>query len=117
MKKTRLFPIIVTILFLTLFYSFVWAQETKERQLYLIERPPVALMILDLIIVRPISASVAIDSTGFCVGTMPLAFVSGVGEQSARVLVEAPWRFIGMRPLGDFGHYKDGKPITVVERP
>lgn len=71
-------------------------------------------MILDLLIVRPISASVAIASTGFCVGTMPLAFVSGVGEQSSRVLVEAPWRFTAMRPLGDFGHYKDTKPITVI---
>jgi hypothetical protein len=38
----------------------------------------------------------------------------GVPEASARVLVEAPWRFTGARPLGDFNNYKDGGPITTV---
>jgi hypothetical protein len=46
---------------------------------------------------------------------MPLAYVTGIGEQSARVLIEAPWRFTGGRYLGDFHHYKDGKPITIVQ--
>jgi hypothetical protein len=27
---------------------------------------------------------------------------------------EAPWRYTGMRYLGDFKHYKDGNPIAVI---
>jgi hypothetical protein len=43
-----------------------------------------------------------------------MAFVIGIGEQSARVLIEGPWRFTAARYWGDFKRYKDGKPITVV---
>jgi hypothetical protein len=45
---------------------------------------------------------------------MPLAFVCGVGEHSARILVVAPWRFTAARKFGEFNRYVDGKPITVV---
>jgi hypothetical protein len=108
MNSKRLISIFVFFVILTLFPSSVFAQELRET-------PPVGMKILDLIVVRPISASVACVSTAFCAGTMPLAYVIGVGEQSARVLIEAPWRFTGGRYLGDFYHYKDGKPITVVQ--
>ncbi len=80
------------------------------------ENPPVIVKILDLLIVRPVSAGVATITTAFTIVTCPVAAMFGVGEAEARVLVEAPWRFTGMRPLGDFsGRYKDNRPITVVE--
>ena len=108
MNLKRLISIFVFFVILTLFPSSVLAQELREN-------PPVGLKILDIIVVRPISASVACVSTAFCAGTMPLAYVIGVGEQSARVLIEAPWRYTGGRYLGDFYHYKDGKPITIIQ--
>ena len=117
MKKTRLCAIIIGILFLILFYSFVWAQENREREFYLRERAPVALMVLDVAIVRPLSACAATGLTVFYVGISPLAYSIGVGEQSARIFVEAPWRFTAMRPLGDFDNYRDGKSITYIELP
>ena len=108
MNSKRLVSILAVLAILTLFSSSVLAQEVREN-------PPVGIKILDIIIVRPLSASVACASTAFCVGTMPLAFITGVGEQSARILIEAPWRFTAGRYLGDFSHYKDGKPITIVQ--
>ncbi len=79
------------------------------------EEPAVIVKILDLLIVRPVSAAVATVSTGVCAVAAPFTYIAGVPEASVRVLVEAPWRFTGGRPLGDFsGNYKDGKPITVV---
>jgi hypothetical protein len=113
MGRTRLFVIIVTILSLTLFYSFVWASEEAALR----HRPPVGIIILDLIVVRPVSVAVSLFTTGICIGTMPLAAPIGIGEQSVRVLIEAPWRFTGMRYLGEFNNYIDSKPITVVEHP
>ncbi len=78
------------------------------------QKPPVGLAILDALVVRPISAGVSAASTGFCIATMPLAYVIGLGEPSVRVFVEAPWRFTAGSPLGDFENYKDGRPITVI---
>ena len=108
MNTKRLISILAFLAILTLFCSSAFAQEFREN-------PPVGMKILDLLVVRPISASVACATTAFCVGTMPLAYVTGIGEQSARVLIEAPWRFTGGRYLGDFQHYKDNQPITVVQ--
>ncbi len=99
--------LIITVLLLTLFSSSALAGETREE-------PSVVIKILDLVIIRPISVGVATASTALCIGISPLAYLIGVGEPTARVLVEAPWRFTGMRYLGDFEHYKDGRPITVV---
>ena len=108
MDSKKLISILVFFAILTLFCSSALAQEPRQT-------PPVGLKILDLIVVRPISASVACASTAFCVGTMPLAYLIGIGEQSARFLIEAPWRYTGGRYLGDFQHYKDGNPITIIE--
>jgi hypothetical protein len=77
-------------------------------------KPPVALKVVDVVIVRPISAAVAAATTVVCIGTMPIAFVAGVSEHSARILIEAPWRFTGARRLGEFDRYRDGNPITVI---
>jgi hypothetical protein len=108
MNSKRLVSISVFFAILALFCSSALAQEIRGN-------PPVGMKIMDLIVVRPISAAVACASTVFCVGTMPLAYVIGVGEPSARVLIEAPWRYTGGRYLGDFHHYKDNKPITVIQ--
>lgn len=108
MNSKRLVSILAVVAILTLFSSSVLAQEIREN-------PPVGLKVLDILVIRPISATVASASTVFCVGTMPLAFITGIGEPSARILIEAPWRFTAGRYLGDFSHYKDGKPITVVQ--
>lgn len=108
MNSKRLISVLAFLAILALFCSSATAQELREN-------PPVGMKIFDLIVVRPISAVVACASTAFCAGTMPLTYVIGVSEQSARVLIEAPWRFTGGRYLGDFYHYKDGKPITIVQ--
>ena len=76
--------------------------------------PPVAVKVVDIVIVRPVSAAVATGLTAVSLGTMPLAFVCGVGEHSARILVVAPWRFTAARKFGEFNRYVDGRPITVV---
>ncbi len=102
------FILILTVLTLTLFSSLALAGESREE-------PSVGIKILDLLIIRPISVGVATASTALCIGISPLTYLIGVGEPTARVLVEAPWRFTGMRYLGDFEHYKDGNPITVVK--
>ncbi len=108
MNSKRFLSILAILAILTLFSSPVLAHEPREN-------PPVGLKILDIIVIRPVSTFVACATTVFCVGTMPLAFVTGIGEPSARILIEAPWRFTAGRYLGDFSHYKDGKPITVVQ--
>jgi hypothetical protein len=108
MNSKRLFSILAVLPILTLFSSSVLGQEIREN-------PPVGFKVLDILVVRPLSASVACATTVFCVGTMPLAYITGIGEPSARVLIEAPWRFTAGRYLGDFSHYKDGKPITVIQ--
>ena len=76
--------------------------------------PGIGIKIVDLLIVRPVCIGVACVSTGACALFSPVTLIEGVGEASFDVLVEAPWRFAGDRPLGDFCHYNDGKPITVV---
>ena len=108
MNLKRLLSVLAFLAVLTLFCSSAIAQELREN-------PTAGMKVLDLLVVRPISVVVSCAATAFCVGTMPLAYVIGVGEQSARVLVEAPWRFTAARYLGDFHHYKDGKPITIVQ--
>jgi len=106
MKRTLTVFLAISLVFSAL--SFAVAEEKKQ------EGPSVVLKVVDLILVRPFSAGVATVSTAFFIATSPLTFVIGVGEPAARVLVEAPWRFTGMRYLGDFENYKDRQPITVV---
>ena len=102
---------IALIIFTVAFISeSVLAQEIENR-----ESPSVGLKIIDLFIVRPPCVPIAIISTAIHIGFSPLTYLTGIGEQSARVLVEAPWRFIGERRWGYSNQYKDGKPITVIE--
>ncbi len=108
MNSKRLVSILAVVAILTLFSSSVFAQEVRQN-------PSVGIKVLDILVVRPVSACVAATTTAFCVGTMPVAYIIGIGEPSARILIEAPWRFTAARYLGDFHNYKDGKPITVVQ--
>jgi len=108
MNSKRVVSILAVVAILTLFSSSVFAQEARQS-------PPVGIKVLDILVVRPVSACVAGAMTVACVGTMPIAFTIGVGEPYARIMIEAPWRFTAGRYLGDFHNYKDGKPITVVQ--
>lgn len=108
MEKKRLMIVLTIGLFLIFVPFMANAEQMKTRA-------PVGLMILDLIIVRPVSAAVATASTVFCAAISPGTYLTGVGEPSARILVEAPWRFTAARPLGDFsGATVDGKPLTNI---
>jgi hypothetical protein len=78
------------------------------------EQPTVGMKVLDLLLVRPLSIVGSALSTAFYLATVPITFPSGVSEPAARIFVEAPWRYTGMRYLGDFKHYKDGNPITII---
>ena len=107
--KMRNFIATILLIGLMILPSSLLAQAAPPGQ-----EPSVGAKVLDLLIVRPISLGVSGITTGFFLVTLPITFPIGVSEASARIFVEAPWRFTGARPLGDFEHYKDGKPITVV---
>ncbi len=105
--KREMFVVLLVAILLTVPISQACGDEAEKEA-------PVALKVVDIVIVRPFSAALATGLTAFSVGTMPLAFVCGVGEHSARILVVAPWRFTAARKFGEFNSYKDGKPITVL---
>ncbi len=90
------------------FSSFVFAEDMER------EEPTAGMKALDLFVVRPLSIVGSTASTAFYIVTVPITFPSGLSERAARILVEAPWRYTGMRYLGDFKHYKDGNPITTI---
>lgn len=92
------------------------AQETEVMPVPDESVPSTGMVLLDLLLVRPACVVGALMSTAVCIATMPGAYLTGVGEQSARILVQAPWRFTTGRPLGEFTTYRDNKPITHVER-
>jgi len=103
--KILVMALCVAILFSS---SFAFA-DGMER-----EQPTTGMKALDLLVVRPFSIVGSSLSTIFYIVTVPITFPSGVSEPAARIFVEAPWRYTGMRYLGDFKHYKDGNPITVI---
>ncbi len=78
--------------------------------------PPSSGAVVGDLFMRPFTAAGSIVTTSFGMATMPLAFIMGVGEQWARITIEAPWRFTVARPLGEFNSYYDGNPITVLHR-
>lgn len=114
MKKNTVILGLILTLCLTVIPLVSAAQPTQSPAVEQRYEPNAGLVILDLLLVRPLSAGVATVSTAFCIATSPLTFVIGIPQDSARVLVEAPWRFTAGRPLGDFAHYRDGRPITVL---
>jgi len=90
------------------FYSFVFADDMEREQ------PTVGMKVLDLLVVRPLSIIVSTVSTAFYIVTVPITFPAGISEPAARICVETPWRYTGMRYWGDFKHYKDGNPIAII---
>lgn len=81
------------------------------------DEPSTGAKVVDVALVRPLSAAGSVVSTAVYVVLSPIFFVCGVGEPVARVMVEAPWRFTSSRHLGEYNHYVDEKPITVVHHP
>ena len=100
--------LVMALSILILFSSGAFA-DGMER-----EQPTAGMKVLDLLVVRPLSIVGSTLTTAFYLVTVPITFPSGVSEPAARILVEAPWRYTGMRYLGDFKHYKDGNPITII---
>lgn len=101
--------------------SFAFAQESAPQappatQVQTESGPTTGAMVADALLIRPLSAILSTASTGVCLATMPIAFVTGMGEQWARIMIEAPWRFTVARPLGEYENQRDGKPVTVVYR-
>ena len=63
----------------------------------------------DAVLVRPLALVGAIATTAVFVGTLPLSFPMGIGDECANVLMEGPWRFASGRVLGDLRRYNDGR--------
>lgn len=105
----QIVKILVIILCISISFSSSVVANDMER-----EQPTAGMKVLDLLLVRPLGIFVSTASTAFYVVTVPVTFPSGISEPAARILVEAPWRYTGMRYLGDFRNYKDGNPITVI---
>jgi hypothetical protein len=101
--------ILVIALCISIPFSSVFADDMER------EEPTAGMKALDLFVVRPLSIVGSTVSTAFYIVTVPITFPSGLSEPAARILVEAPWRYTGMRYLGDFNHYKDGNPITTIQ--
>lgn len=76
------------------------------------EGPSVGAQIADVALVRPVCLVGSTISTAAYLVISPITFLMGLGEPTARVMVEAPWRFTASRKVGEFNHYKDDKPIT-----
>ena len=103
---------IVLILCIVLASSMAFAQDPVFPS----TEPTTEAKVADCVIVRPLCAAGSIVSTAVYIALSPVLYICGIGEPAARVMVEAPWRYTSMRPLGDFsGRYKDGKPITIIE--
>ena len=63
----------------------------------------------DAVLVRPLALVGAVATSAVFVGTLPLSFPMGIGDECAHVLMEGPWRFASGRVLGSLRHYNDGR--------
>lgn len=102
--------IFVICLFVLLTTSVVFAEVPTEAN------QPSAGAVVGDVLMRPFAVVGSAITTSFCIVTMPLPFMMDVGEQWARIAIEAPWRFTVARPLGEFNRYYDGNPVTVLRR-
>ncbi|OPY05404.1 MAG: hypothetical protein A4E66_02446 [Syntrophus sp. PtaB.Bin001] len=89
------------------------AQESKQPS-ETWEEPSLGIKIVDILLVRPLCAVGSTISTVTFIAVSPLVSIIGVGEEAARYMVEAPWRFTSFRYVGQFNHYKDEQPIMGV---
>jgi len=91
------------------------APQTQES---LLEEPPglpsAGLKMVDILLVRPLCLIGSTASTAVYIALSPLVHLMGIGEETARVMVEAPWRFTSCRYIGEFNHYKDEEHIMGV---
>jgi hypothetical protein len=71
--------------------------------------PGWAEQVADAVLVRPLALVGALASTGVFLGTLPLTFPMGIGDDCAHALVAGPWRFASGRVLGDLRRYNDGR--------
>lgn len=76
--------------------------------------PSTGLKMVDILLVRPLCLIGSTASTAVYIALSPLVYLMGIGEETARVMVEAPWRFTSCRYIGEFNHYKDEEPIMGV---
>jgi len=93
--------------------SFADDQVVQPQETY---QGPSAGSIVGDILARPFLISGAVITSAFGLVTMPAIFLTGLGEEWARITMEAPWRFAAGRPLGEWNTYRDGGPITVLRR-
>ena len=114
MNKLKSVAVIIALTCIIFIPEISVAQETEVVPYQ--NGPSAGKVVLDLLLVRPFCVVGSLTSTAVCIVTMPAAFLVGVGDQSAHLLVQAPWRFTTGRPLGEFNTYRDGYPIGHVER-
>ena len=65
-------------------------------------RPDADVMILDFLLVRPLSFAGLVIGTGLAFAATPLALASGSTHEVYRRLVVQPYDFTVCRPLGQF---------------
>lgn len=110
---------IVAILFVVICLSFTgisFADDQTAQPQEQYQSGPSAGSIVGDILARPFLISGAVITSAFGLVTMPAVFLTGLGEEWARITMEAPWRFAAGRPLGEWNTYRDGGPITVLQR-
>ena len=79
------------------------AASDIEAQLNSNKEPPdPALMIVDLIIVRPLSLVATIGGSAFFIISLPFSALGGNTEDALESLVKTPASFTFTRPLGGF---------------
>jgi hypothetical protein len=66
------------------------------------EDPAAGVMVVDVLLVRPISLVGSILGTAFFIVALPVALTSGSVDSVARKLVVEPWKFTFARPVGEF---------------
>ncbi len=88
--------------------------QADEQSAEAWEEPSLGIKIVDILLVRPLCVVGSTISTVTFIAISPLASIIGVGEEAARYMVEAPWRFTSFRYVGQFNHYKDEQPIMGV---
>ncbi len=70
---------------------------------------PVAMKILDFVLVRPVAAVVSLASSSVYLATVPLTFPMGYSYDLGTYMVTVPWRFTAAREYGSFSEYRDDR--------
>jgi hypothetical protein len=97
MKPKRLAPIVLSL-------AILLAPGVAAAD----EAPSAGMKALDVALVRPVSMLLSFASLGVFLGISPLTTFMGIGEETADVMVVAPWRYTSAREIGSFDRYRDG---------